>query len=492
VEQLADDHAPKPNVVPDVQPESQPDDSLRSPRQEIVESVMPATRPESPDREFNAPALNSLNVPQRDPAIAADTPESEPIPQDVPPLEAMPIPPGVNPFVDRDPVRIVEPPRLPELRWTEVSGLLAERDESSQESGSRRSPTWRRIQEGSSSETSSAHANQDRVALRTLPFSRAQAELQSGGRIVIASDTGFQMTRGGSDASAALELMYGSIAMIDLAVGTTIQLSLHGEPMATLHWQSQASVVVQREATGLQIQVDGGEIDVNEVLVKGEAVRVADDRTIEKVQTPKRLPRWVTRPDESTAAERMILAQIADTDDLMASLNQRIGALASSPALSADETRVLAKLANWQAAMAGPNLLRLVGSRIPALRLAALQRLAELSESDPRYQLTWNAIERSIGNAPRNAQVRQWFRLLQNGRRPDAAQLEELINGLSARDVAGRALSDYILRRFVRNPPPFDPTWSGATLQRAVNIYRDRAGLPANGARPNAAAADLR
>ena len=140
-------------------------------------------------------------------------------------------------------------------------------------------------------------------------------------------------------------------------------------------------------------------------------MRIADDQTIEKVQMPKRLPRWITRPDESTAAERMILAQIADTDDLMTSLNRQIIALASSPALSADETRTLAKLASWQAAMAGPSLMRLVGSRIPALRLAALQRLAELSENDPRYELTWNAIERSINNAQRIAQVRQWFRL---------------------------------------------------------------------------------
>ena len=158
----------------------------------------------------------------------------------------MPIPPDISPLVDRDPVRIVEAPRLSDLRWTEVSGLLAQRNELSEVSGSRGAPTWKRIQEGSGSDSTLA-AEQNRVALRTLPLSRAKAELDSGGGIVIASDTGLQMTRGGTDTSVELDLMYGSIAMIDLAEGTTIELRRGTRPVAILRWQGKASVVVQRK-----------------------------------------------------------------------------------------------------------------------------------------------------------------------------------------------------------------------------------------------------
>jgi hypothetical protein len=87
--------------------------------------------------------------------------------------------------------------------------------------------------------------------------------------------------------------------------------------------------------------------------------------------------------------------------------------------------------------------------------------------------------------------MQAWFRLVRAGARPSAAQLEQMLGGLSARDFSSRAISDFLLRRFVRNPPPFDPSWTGPTLQRAINVYRERAGL-SNRLRPNAAATGIR
>jgi hypothetical protein len=326
--------------------------------------------------------------------------------------------------------------------------------------------------------------------LRTLPFSRASGKFATGGRIVLAGDTSLQIARGGNDASAELDLMYGSVAMVNLPRGTTIKLQHGDQTFATLRWQRNTSVVVHRQSTGLQIQIDGGQIEVNDQPVNEGSLKIANDQTIESVPSPRRLPLWISRPEATTAADRMILAQIADTTDLTATLNQRINALASAQKLSPQQTLALAKLANWQAAMTGANLFRLVGSRVPAVRLAALQRLAQLSESDPRYTRTWSTTERALNNAQRSAQIRGWCRLLRNGTRPNAIQLEQMLSGLSSRDFAGRALSDFLLRQFVRNPPPFDPSWTGQTLQRAVNVYRERARVTSDRLRPNAAAAN--
>ncbi len=172
---------------------------------------------------------------------------------------------------------------------------------------------------------------------------------------------------------------------------------------------------MHRQASGLQIQVDGGPIEVNDQVVNEESVQVADDRTVETIRAPKRLPRWITRSDETTAAERMILAQIANTDDVASALTQKIKALSASDRLNRDEKLALAKLANWHAAMSGTNLYRLANSRVAALRLAGLQRLAQMPESDPRYQRTWTAIERAVNNQQHFLQIRS---LVSNATKP--------------------------------------------------------------------------
>ncbi len=466
----------------------------RSSIRDIAEQEIPESQPDPPRNQTDATnkiAAEDDTVPSgdsaRDSAIATTTQRQDSIAQNPP--QEMPVPPELNPLVDREPPRKV--PWLADLRWTQVTGLLAQRNAGIETSGSRRIPTWRRIQEGTPTSTiAEASAANDKIALRTLPFSRADAQLSSGSRLVIAGDTELEITEGTGGESTELDLMFGAIAMVDFDDGTMIRLNAGNRTIATLRWQSKASVVVQRDATGLQIQVDGGQVEVNDTSVHEQAVHVAADRTVQTGRAPKRLPRWVTRPDESTAAERMVLAQLAETDDLTSALNQTIGTLAASPALTRDQSQALARLANWQAAMAGPNLFRLARSPVPAVRLAALQRLAQLSENDPRYVHVWNTVDRVLNNLQRGAQIRAWFRLVRNGARPNAVQMEQMINGLSSRDVAGRALSDFLLRQYVPNPPPFDPSWSGQTLQRAITIYRERAGLPVDRVRPNAAAAN--
>jgi hypothetical protein len=475
-----------PGEIPNVAAEL-PAAAPEPPADRIAENERP-NPPASGDPKIVAPEPQSVREPKQ--------PTLEAIAQDDAPVkESLPIPPEGNQLNTPDPIRIREAvPKLADFKWTEVSGLLTERSEPSAEpSSQQRAITWKRVQQGAVSSTkSTGSAEQNRVAIRTLPFSRASGEFATGGRIVVAADTGLVIDRAVTDASAQFNLMHGSIAMMDLDEGTLVKLQAGAESIATLRWKSKASAVVHRQARGLQIQVDGGPIEVNDQVVNDQSVQVTDARTVETIRAPKRLPRWITRPDETTAAERMILAQIANTDDVTSALTQKIRSLSASDRLNRDEQLALAKLANWQAAMSGTNLFRLVNSRVAALRLAGLQRLAQMPETDPRYQRTWTAIERAVNNQQHFLQIRGWFQMLRTGTRPNMAQIELMLAGLSSRDFAGRVISDFLLRQYVRNPPPFDPAWTGQTLQRAVNVYRERAGLPIDRTRPNAAVGNVR
>jgi hypothetical protein len=442
-------------------------------------------KPRPPRSEDRPP---QADISESDSMIASAPGESEARVEDDS-TDKVPMPPDeLNPLLDSVVIKKVVAARgMTNVRWTEVSGLLAQRNDLPDIPGPGRTPTWKRISQRAPSSQNDASGGS--VELRTLPFSRAKGEFTKGGRIVLASDTGVQITQGDSEDSVELELMYGSIAMVNLPKGTKVTLRRGNETFATLHWQRNTSVVVHRQAEGLQLQIDGGQIEIDDQPVNQGSLRIANDRSIESVPSPKRLPRWITRPEESTAVDRMILAQISDTTNLTATIDQQLRALASHKQPGQDEQRALARLAHWQAAMNGANLYRMVGSRIPAVRMAALQRLAYISQSDPRYARIWNLTERSLNNPQRLAQIRGWFRLLRGGARPNANQLEQMLSGLSSQSIAGRALSDFMLRQYVRNPPPFDPTWTGQTLQRAINVYRERARVPVDRLRPNAAAA---
>ena len=423
-----------------------------------------------------------VEVPQSDPQTAPDAlvrddadvpmvppvnpPVTSELPKTTPPMESVPI----------DSIAIVEPESSQQLKWTDVVGLFAVRNETTN-TGPTRSSTWNAIQEGTTARPSSEATNHQ-VAIRTMPYSRAGGEFPDGGRVVVASDTGLNMNHRGAD-SAAIDLLHGAFAMIDLSEDTVVTLQQAGKRVATLRWKGKATAVVVRQLSGLQIQVNGGQIEINDEPVKDKSVVVSDDGSMEPIRAPRRLARWVKSKNKNTPAEGLVLAQIASSNDAGSSLNQAINRMSSRQNLSREETNLLAKLASWQVAMSGVNLYRLTNSRVAIVRMTALQRLLQMPERDPRYARTWALIDRALNDRQRSNQLRSWFQMIQTGTRPNRTQLETLMRELTTRDYAGRAVADFVLRQFVVNPPPFDPSWTNQTLTRAVSIYRQRAGLPA-------------
>lgn len=72
------------------------------------------------------------------------------------------------------------------------------------------------------------------------------------------------MTRTNRSVPGRLDLQHGSVALVEVPKGTTIDLCLSGTTMATLRWESKATVVLGTTAAGLQAQIDGGEISIDD------------------------------------------------------------------------------------------------------------------------------------------------------------------------------------------------------------------------------------
>ena len=401
-----------------------------------------------------------------------------------PPSEMSPAPldaPSKTKMINPDEASIVMDQRKPHVEWTDVVGVLAERS-TVEPNATTSAPIWKPILSGRTGYFADDRPN-PRVSVRTLPFSRAVGSFSNGGELIVRDDSGISMLHDQNETS--IDLQYGAVALIDFGSESNVVLQQAGQRIASLQWQTNASVVVQRMASGIQIQVNRGEVNINNDAVRDRSVEVTIDQTIKPLRAPRRLPQWVNQRPKNTPAEDLILAQLAKNANPSLAVHRKIVELSSIDRPTPGDVQLAGKLAAWEVGLAGANLYRLSRSPVPMVRLAVFQRLTTLPESDPRHARVWQVIGRSVNDAQRVNQMRTWFRMVQNGVRPNRAQMEQMATDLSGRDISSRATADFILRNYVTDAPPFDPSWTGQKLQRAVNIYRQRAGLAV---RPSGAA----
>ncbi len=450
-------------------------DAVNDSGDRLVDSAdPPGTSPE--------PVMPSIQpVPGPDPSPA--------VVQQVPPVKNDP--PSIRPQIP-EPRQIADSTSnatpLSGLRWTKVTGILTQRNDVATSSDTRVA-MWQSVGSGASPPTASIGQP---VVLRTLPLSRAEATLQSGGRIVLAADSGIEVSKGDTTASADVGLQYGDAALIDLPKGTVIRLIKAGHALATLRWQSKASAVLQHSAGGLDVHVNKGTIDINDQPQQDSSVTIARDLSIQSIPAPKRLPVWVDRPVETINVKQTFLAQIGESRNVMGTLNQQIRTLAQNPRASDGDLHTLATLATWQAALAGDHVFRMVGSPLPVVRMAAMNRVVMIPRWDPRHRRLWTAIENAVRNKQRATRFRRLIFLAQQNGTPSQAQINTMLEDLTAPDVASRAMSDYLLRRFhakAKQLPNYDPTATGQAQLQAANLWRRYLGRPANATQRAAPAA---
>ena len=408
--------------------------------------------------------VDSSNEPGASPESIS--PMVEPVPDPSPTVvqQAPPrLKPSPGPLPERSPVpepsRLVKVTPLSGLRWSKVTGILARKNEAAATSASQIA-IWESINaDASPMENIGRH-----LVLQTLPQSRAEAVLQSGGRLVLAADSSMEVFHGDAMASADVRLEYGDAALIDLPQGIVIRLIKARQVIATLRWQSKASVVLQHATSGLEVHVKGGTIDLNDQPQNESSVAIARDQSIQSIPQPKRLPTWVDRPVETIIVKQPFLAQLGESRNVMGTLSEQIRTLSQNQRASEGDTRTMATLATWQAALAGENVFRMVGSRLPVVRLAALNRLAMIPGWDPRHRRIWAAVDNTMRDKQRAARFRRLIFLAQQNGAPSPAQISTMLDDLTAPDIASRALSDYLLRRFNANAkqlPIYDPTATG-------------------------------
>jgi hypothetical protein len=363
-----------------------------------------------------------------------------------------------------------------ELVWTRLTGLVA--SERAQPDLTDYEPTelWSAITDSSRSFGDAS----ERKALRlvTLPLSRAEASIQQGGRLVLAPDSMIQI-RDDADvandkakASCTLDIEHGFVSLDEVSRGTVVDLTSRSIPIARIRWDSEATVVVGHTPQGLTLQVHSGTVSVDDESYQDSTLVLAPNTKPQPVGSAKRVPTWVDRPVDTLPISKVILAQLAESPDLLADIAQRTKTLAATPSKNQSEVRTLATLAMWQAALSGSNIARLLNVNEPEIRNAALKRLIETPNWEPRYDTMWAGTERIFLAPLATLQGQQICDQLRRGVGLEPGQTELLLLGLASRTVGQRAFCDYLLRTSLGGGPPFDPTWTGTTQLRAIAQWR--------------------
>ena len=460
---------PKPKPEPNEEPEQPLQSSPKSDALVDNPSLDPASEP-APQQKVVVP--ETPNVPNDPRHSNNDSVASQEMhPNDPQPDQPLPQP-------DEQPAA-KRPTQLVGGRWNDVAGVLTKltRSETSSQS---RAAIWEAT--GGEGDGFDVPTKEGQLLLKTLPMSRAEATFDGGAKIVISSDAAVRLQAPDQQASARVWLQHGGLALVDMLPGTRIELIKSGKLTTTLDWQTKSSVVLQYGSSGLDIQVHGGTVKVNDIAVTNKTKTVTRTLKVQAGIHPQRKPRWVDRPVETIKIKQPFLAQIQKSNNVMATVNQQMKGLLQSDRITDADRQTLATLARWQASLSGENLFRLAYSQFPIARLAALNQLVTLPRWDPRYARVWAGVESASRDKQRVQRFKRWCLMLQLGGAANQAQLNAMVDDLMAPEIGSRAMSDYLLRQFLKNQqrlPNFDPTWTGNSQLRGVNQWRAYFGRPA-------------
>jgi hypothetical protein len=450
----------RPNESDASPPDSRPPQENAGGRTGIAENVAPNNDDREKPRAVNDGRNTPSNVVVRQPDDAPDSDSS-------------------NTAVaqgDIDPPYVLADSLFARLRWSKISGILALSTlEKSSSSGGSSSTTWSSVPVGAIGGVGFPLSGRG-LALRTLPFSRAEGGLDDGRRVILDADTSITMNGDTQDNVPVMSLHHGGIAMIGWPAGSRLNMR-HGRQQWSLSWKNEGDVVLHHTEAGLQMDVHRGIIRIDNQEHANTSLVFALNRVPQIVGKPTRRPSWLRQASRTQKLADDELQQLANSRNILRSLTGRIDELSHLTDPNKKDTHTLEVLARWRAAVAGTDLLRMVGSRYVVLRLAAMERLVELPPWDPRYNATWRASDVALfTDVQRIRRIRTWCNMARRGMKISPGHLEQLLDGLQSNQLASRAMSDYLLRRFLGGGPPFDASWTGQLQSRGVNVWRKYAG----------------
>ncbi len=376
-------------------------------------------------------------------------PESESVPTDVATITASP-----ESVANADQPA---PSKISAVQWTEITGLLGAARQTEDGDDSNREIKFVRVRGSSVTKLDQPRR------FRTPTLSKARAELQTGATLVINEDSDVTFTAGGDDVSVELDLKFGEVLLKNLAMGSIVGLNVNGKRVGLANFGENGTANLRATVTGLEMRY-----------ANLQAIVMDDEQLLAVPSTSD--PDWLMR--EPMTLDKVSLAQVADTDDLAGSLESQINRLASSNRLNDSQSAELAKLVQMRLSIAGEDVVFLAANRIEVVRRGAVESIALLSKSDPRFEPVWNLIQAEVADPNRRAQIDGWMQLIRTGGRPSEPQLKSMLAGLSSAKATVRGLSDVMLRYYVDDPPSFDPTGELETIRSAVAAYQLQLAVP--------------
>ncbi|HAW28972.1 MAG TPA: hypothetical protein DCY03_12765 [Planctomycetaceae bacterium] len=308
-----------------------------------------------------------------------------------------------------------------------------------------------------------------RVRIRTLPFSWLQAKLSLGetgllSDFVLDADTEVelmiksnQQTAPGLQAELDLSLRSGQIALSQLHAGSVIYYHTQSKIWLLEIQQDDTEVAFMQQETGLsELMVFSGALQFSDTASREVLTLKPEQKLIlkaERISVPLKLSgnhRWRTGPAKSFPLNSTFVAELNQSEDLLAALMQ------ASPDRSRLEQQSGVNLGiNLDPQTAVPQA---TVSRSELQRTAAIDWLLTTRDK-PSLTAVWKQIAQNTGVHTASPAIQTWFQVARGEIPGGSGLVAELSAGLDAsQPLFTRQCSIHFLRQLTRQPlAEYDP-----------------------------------
>lgn len=396
----------------------------------------------------------------------------------------------------------------PAIAWTQVTGILAQQTESG----------YDRWQAHSTASLPSQTAVDAAVPFTppkwlTLPGCYARGKLAAGGRIVVNQDSCLSaaskfMDAPGLPANASveaaagrtiLELRFGSLAMLDVPAGHSIEITGVWNNPKELRVEEPASFYLKRLPGGIQLWLQSGKLTQRNQPVPLKQALLLQQNNLAPVSNtagPKpTLPKWARQFPTSSILPRGILANLDDSVELGDAIDAQLVAMARNlnrnnavsrnhftnlcrwrVKLSVEDGTGIAKHPLWFVRTAAFDLALNSNDYIPSIQakrllLAKLRATPATAIHVPSGTAT-NRTPNPAQQAITVQMVRNWIEFAGGRRQASRQDIGQWLQLLTVDDRVVAAFADYLLRKRYANGPTFDPRASAEVRTEAQRAWR--------------------
>lgn len=374
-----------------------------------------------------------------------------------------------------------------QIVWTQISGIIACRVEGSLPWKGILSDTFvnrTEIKRGNLNATQLS----EQIALRTLPLSWLQGEIELGPALVMAADSEIQLSirqtkenvRQKPEATrnvVELELHSGKVAFSNLQSGDIVSYRDGTQQWNLLVVQGNTSFgVVHIDDKTEQLMTFSGEIRIEEeasgfvASLKSQQVVVKKERKFGKPAALKKKQIWQKQSAQSLSMSKSVIDQLNRSENLLASLTRSpAGKVFSGSA----RNEVLLSTNLGFALDPATSVPQAAVSKLELQRTAAIQWLLA-SADDQTTQIVWRKIGATTNAGQSMASVRKWFKAARGSVPVSQKLLVEFSMGLANKDsLFVRQCSIHFLRQITSQPlAEYDPS---APTKASVESARQKA-----------------